>query len=219
MKKYLLVLFVVLFSSTFVFSQSPSNRVVCDIFPGLFYLKDFQINKLLEQNGFPKIKKGIEGIGLGYYIPVNNNFLMLIRMDLFSTFSQKNGDKQTDFRSLFLNTSLGYYLSKNNVWSVLLTAGPSFLENYLTIMEKGSIDMANVEQSSAKQYNLYLGAPMISLAVNNEFFPSKWYQFDIIIGYNMSLSKAQWMAKNAFISGISNTENLNSFYFSISKTF
>ncbi len=219
MKKFLIVLFIGLFSYTFVFSQSHSGKIAFDIFPGFYYLKDFQINKLLEQNGFAKIKKGIEGIGLGYYVPVSDDFLLLTRMDLFNTFSQKNGDKQTDFSLLFANISLGYYLSKSDVWSIFLSAGPSFTENYLTITEKGSIDMASIDNSSAEQYNLYLGAPMISLAVNNEFFASKWYSFDIIAGYNFSLSKAEWTAKNAYVTGVSNTENLNSFYFTISKTF
>jgi len=222
MKKYLIVLFIGLFSGTFVFSQSHSSRVIFDIFPGLFYLKDFKINKLLEQNGFAKIKNGIgieTGIGLGYKIPTGDDFLFLTRMDIFGLSSQKSSDKQTDFRSLFANISLGYYLSKNNVCSVLLFAGPSFVENYLTITEKGSIDMASIDNSSAEQYNLYLGSPVLSLSVYNELFPSKWYRFDVTVGYNLPLSKSEWIAKNAFISGISNTENLNSFYFTISKVF
>ena len=220
MKKYLVVLFLGLFSSTLIFSQSHSIRVVFDIFPETIYLKDFQINKLLEQNGFAKIKKDIEtGIGLGYNVPISDDFLLLVKMDLFGFLPQKKGDKQTDFNTLFANINIGYYLSKNNAWNILLSAGPSFTENYLTIMEKGSINITNIDQSSATQYNLYLGAPAFSMAVYNEFFSSKWSQFDIVFGYNLSLSKAQWIAKNASISGISITENLNSFYFTISKTF
>ncbi len=219
MKKYLIVLCIGLFSGTFVFSQLNTKRVVFDIFPGTFYLNDFQINNLLEQNGFSKIKKSVDGIGLAFYIPVNDNFLMLTRMNIFNTFTQKNGDNRTNYSLLFANVSLGYYLSKSDIWSIFLSAGPSYMENYLTLTQKGSIDMANLDQSTAKQYNLSLGAPMISLAVNNEFFTSKWYRFALIVGFNLSLSKAEWTSKNAFVSGNLNTENLNSIYLSVSKIF
>jgi hypothetical protein len=220
MKKFLIVLSIYLFSNTFVFSQYHSGGIVFDIFPQLYYLNDFQVNKLLEQNGFAGIKNNIEaGIGLGYNVPISKDFLFLTRMDVFGAPTQKSGDKQTEFSSLFANISIGYYVLKKDVWRFLLSAGPSYAENYLTIMKKGSINLANVEQSSARQYNLYLGAPIFTFAVHNEFFPSERYHFYVIIGYNLSLSRAKWITKNAFLSGISSTENLSSFYFSVSKAF